>query len=157
MSRPSAPRRGSRPITVAGTFKIGNTLYDSDFIFMPLDEAQAFFNHRRRRQRHRSDGDRSRQRPGACCRRIAKAAGRDARLVPWQDINSAFFEAMQVEGNVMFLILSLIILVAALNIVSGLIMLVKDKSADIATVMALCGGWGLHCGMKIGVTGLCWF
>ncbi|HEU0095848.1 MAG TPA: FtsX-like permease family protein, partial [Rhizomicrobium sp.] len=52
-------------------------------------------------------------------------------------INSAFFEAIQVESNVMFLILSLIILVAALNIVSGLIMLVKDKSADIAILRTM--------------------
>ena len=57
-----------------------------------------------------------------------QGGGPGTRLVPWQDINSAFFEAVQVEGNVMFLILSLIILVAALNIISGLIMLVKDKS-----------------------------
>jgi lipoprotein-releasing system permease protein len=57
--------------------------------------------------------------------------------VPWQAINSAFFEAIQVESNVMFLILSLIILVAALNIVSGLIMLVKDKSADIAILRTM--------------------
>ena len=59
------------------------------------------------------------------------------RTVPWQDLNSAFFEAIQVESNVMFLILSLIILVAALNIVSGLIMLVKDKSADIAILRTM--------------------
>src|SRR6202790_3348371 len=57
--------------------------------------------------------------------------------VPWQDINSAFFEAVEVERNVMFLILSLIILVAALNIISGLIMLVKDKSADIAILRTM--------------------
>jgi len=57
--------------------------------------------------------------------------------VPWQNINSAFFEAIEVERNVMFLILSLIILVAALNIVSGLIMLVKDKSPDIAILRTM--------------------
>ena len=81
------------------------------------------------------------------------------RLVPWQDVNSAFFEAVQVEGNVMFLILSLIILVAALNIVSGLIMLVKDKSADIAILRTMGASRGavmrvfLIAGMSIGVTG----
>jgi lipoprotein-releasing system permease protein len=79
--------------------------------------------------------------------------------VPWQDINSAFFEAVQVESNVMFLILTLIILVAALNIVSGLIMLVKDKSSDIAILRTMGASRGavmrvfLIAGMSIGVTG----
>ena len=71
-----------------------------------------------------------------CCRR---SSGRrpTVRLVPWQDINGAYMEAVPVEANVMFLILSLIILVAALNIISGLIMLVKDKSADIAILRTM--------------------
>jgi lipoprotein-releasing system permease protein len=57
--------------------------------------------------------------------------------VDWQEANSSFFNAIQVERNVMFLILSLIILVAALNIVSGLTMLVKDKSGDIAILRTM--------------------
>ena len=79
--------------------------------------------------------------------------------MPWQDINSAFFEAIQVEANVMFLILSLIILVAALNIVSGLIMLVKDKSPDIAILRTMGATRGavmrifFIAGASIGVSG----
>ena len=68
---------------------------------------------------------------------IANAAGVPVRVGDWQQANSSFFTAIQVERNVMFLILTLIVLVAALNIVSGLIMLVKDKSADIAILRTM--------------------
>ena len=143
---------------VAGVFKIGNSAYDSGFVFMPLDEAQLFFN--------TGEGvtgiEVMVQKPDndiAMLPDIAKAAGPGVRLVPWQDINSAFFEAVQVESNVMFLILTLIILVAALNIVSGLIMLVKDKSSDIAILRTMGASRAavmrvfLIAGMAIGVTG----
>ena len=121
---------------VISVFRIGNTLYDSNYIFMPLNEAQLYFNY----------GDTvsgveiiltDPQADLAMLPDLTKAAGPATRAVPWQDINSAFFEAIQVESNVMFLILSLIILVAALNIVSGLIMLVKDKSPDIAILRTM--------------------
>jgi lipoprotein-releasing system permease protein len=121
---------------VISTFRIGNTLYDSNYIFMPLKEAQLYFNY----------GDTvsgvevmltDPEADLALLPDLTKAAGPMTRAVPWQDINSAFFEAIQVESNVMFLILSLIILVAALNIVSGLIMLVKDKSPDIAILRTM--------------------
>jgi lipoprotein-releasing system permease protein len=58
-------------------------------------------------------------------------------MVDWRQRNATFFNALQVERNVMFLILMLIVLVAALNIVSGLIMLVKDKGADIAILRTM--------------------
>ncbi len=121
---------------VISVFRIGNTLYDNNYIFMPLGEAQNYFDL----------GDKVSgvevmiNDPEAdlpMLPALGKAAGPMMRTVPWQDINSAFFEAIQVESNVMFLILSLIILVAALNIVSGLIMLVKDKSADIAILRTM--------------------
>src|SRR5204862_4805439 len=90
---------------------------------------------------------------------LTRAAGPASQAVPWQNINSAFFEAIKVERNVMFLILSLIILVAALNIVSGLIMLVKDKSPDIAILRTMGATRGavmrvfLITGASIGVVG----
>jgi lipoprotein-releasing system permease protein len=144
--------------TVAGTFHVGNSAYDSVFVFMPITEAQDFFNTGEgvtgiEVMVEKPDNDMAMLRP------IAAAAGRSVRLVPWQNINSAFFEAIQVEGNVMFLILSLIILVAALNIVSGLIMLVKDKSPDIAILRTMGASRAsvmrvfLIAGMSIGVTG----
>jgi lipoprotein-releasing system permease protein len=121
---------------VISVFRIGNTLYDNNYIFMPLGEAQNYFDL----------GDKvsgvevmlnDPEADLALLPALGKAAGPMMRTVPWQDLNSAFFEAIQVESNVMFLILSLIILVAALNIVSGLIMLVKDKSADIAILRTM--------------------
>jgi lipoprotein-releasing system permease protein len=68
---------------------------------------------------------------------VEQAAGDFARVTDWQQMNSSLFGALQVERNVMFLILMLIILVAALNIISGLIMLVKDKSHDIAILRTM--------------------
>jgi len=143
---------------VAGIFKVGNTAYDSNFAFMALDEAQAFFGY---------DGAVTSievmvTKPDddyAMLPALARAAGPRTRLMPWQDINGAFLEVVQVERNVMSLILSLIILVAALNIVSGLVMLVKDKSADIAILRTMGASRGaimrvfLISGMSIGIAG----
>ncbi|HEX4370679.1 MAG TPA: lipoprotein-releasing ABC transporter permease subunit [Rhizomicrobium sp.] len=144
--------------TVAGTFKIGMTQYDTSFVFMPLKEAQLFFNAEGNVSGIEvmvSDPDHDlAMLPG-----LMQAAGRDTRLIPWQDTNSSFFEALTVERNVMFLILTLIILVAALNIVSGLIMLVKDKSPDIAILRTMGASRGavmrvfMIAGASIGVTG----
>jgi lipoprotein-releasing system permease protein len=143
---------------VVSSFRIGNTLYDSNYIFMPLNEAQLYFNY----------GDTvsgievmitDPEADLALLPALTKAAGPAMQAVPWQNINSAFFEAIQVESNVMFLILSLIILVAALNIVSGLIMLVKDKSPDIAILRTMGATRGavmrifFIAGASIGVTG----
>jgi lipoprotein-releasing system permease protein len=80
-------------------------------------------------------------------------------VLPWQDFNSSLFQALEVERNTMFLILSLIVLVAALNIVSGLIMLVKDKSPDIAILRTMGASRGavmrvfFIAGASIGVVG----
>ncbi|MBA2589212.1 MAG: lipoprotein-releasing ABC transporter permease subunit [Alphaproteobacteria bacterium] len=121
---------------VISVFRLGNTLYDNNYIFMPLGEAQNYFD-----LGNRVSGVEvmlnDPEADIALLPDLGKAAGPMMRTVPWQDLNSAFFEAIQVESNVMFLILSLIILVAALNIVSGLIMLVKDKSADIAILRTM--------------------
>ena len=147
---------------VAGTFKIGNSLYDSNFVFMPLEEAQSFFNTGEgvtgiEVMVQNPDDDMTMLSPLAAA--ASRGARQGIRLVPWQNINGSFLEAVQVEGNVMFLILSLIILVAALNIISGLIMLVKDKSADIAILRTMGATRGavmrvfLIAGMSIGVSG----
>ena len=121
---------------VIGTFRIGNTLYDNNYIFMPLGEAQLYFN----------TGDavngielmvRDPEADLALVPQVAKAAGPQTRLVTWQQLNNTVLQALEVESSTMFLILSLIILVATLNIVSGLIMLVKDKSGDIAILRTM--------------------
>jgi len=143
---------------VSGTFKVGMTQYDTSFIFMPLGEAQLFFN---------SEGGVTSievmvtdpDNDLAMLPALQQVLDRNNRLVPWQETNSSFFEALQVERNVMFLILTLIILVAALNIVSGLIMLVKDKSGDIAVLRTMGASRGavmrvfLIAGASIGVVG----
>ncbi len=122
--------------TIAGTFRIGMSEYDQTFIFMPLDEAQAYFN----MDDAVSGLEVMVSNPDAIeamVPAIAQAAGPLTRVLTWQDMNSSLFGALQVERNVMFLILALIILVAALNIVSGLIMLVKDKGGDIAILRTM--------------------
>jgi lipoprotein-releasing system permease protein len=90
---------------------------------------------------------------------ITDAAGRPIFMVDWRQRNATFFSALQVERNVMFLILTLIVLVAALNIISGLIMLVKDKGHDIAILRTMGATQGavmrifLITGASIGVVG----
>ena len=69
--------------------------------------------------------------------RIAAAEQRPMIVTDWTEKNQGYFGVLPVEANVMFLILTLIVLVAALNIVSGLIMLVKDKSRDIAILRTM--------------------
>ena len=130
----TTPRR--KTYRVAGTFDIGMVEYDSTFIFMPLAEAQPFFNYDGAAQAIEimvEDPDRVAQ----WFEPIRQTAPENTRLLDWQRINEGFFSALMVERNVMFLILSLIILVAALNTISGLIMLVKDKGRDIAILRTM--------------------
>lgn len=144
--------------TVAGIFNIGMSEYDGTYIFMPLAEAQLYFNMGNTvtgLEVMVADPDAV----NAMVDPIAEAAGPYSRVLTWQKISSSLFEALSVERNVMFLILTLIILVAALNIISGLIMLVKDKSADIAILRTMGATRGavmrvfMIAGTSIGVTG----
>jgi lipoprotein-releasing system permease protein len=143
---------------VAGLFNIGMSEYDRNIVFMPLDQAQLFFNY--------GDAVPSLEvmiadpdKVDDVVEGVRQAAGDGVRVLTWRDTQSTFFDAVQVERNVMFLILTLIILVAALNIISGLYMLVKDKSADIAILRTMGATRGavmrifLITGMSIGVTG----
>ncbi len=148
-----------RAYRVVAIFDAGVNDYNASYAFLPIHAAQVFF-----------------QMPGAVSliqvmtldadhvqavtRRI-RAALPDApyRVLDWTQSNNAFFGAVQVEQNVMFLILTLIILVAAFNVVSSLIMMVKDKTRDIAVLRTIGAGRGaimrifLMCGASIGVTG----
>jgi lipoprotein-releasing system permease protein len=152
----TAPRIKAYPIQAI--FEIGMTEFDASFVFMPLVESQAYFNR---------DGDvnvieifvdnpdRTQQVRDA----IEADAPRPLVLSDWRQRNRTFFNALEVERNVMFIILALIVLVAALNIVSGLIMLVKDKTADIAIIRTMGATQGtvlrvfLITGAAIGVFG----
>lgn len=121
---------------VSGVFEIGMSEYDASMIYMPLAEAQAYFNADGLVQSieiYLKDADKvDEMRP-----LIEQAAGRQIFLTDWRQRNQTFFSALQVERNVMFMILTLIVLVAALNIISGLIMLVKDKGSDIAILKTM--------------------
>jgi len=152
----SAPKVKTYP--VAAVFQIDMSEYDASLVLMPLPEAQAYFNR---------DGDvtaievftDSPDRVDAFAKRVTAAVGRPVALVDWRQRNATFFGALQVERNVMFLILTLIVLVAALNIVSGLVMLVKDKGSDIAILRTMGASQGtimrvfLIIGASIGVVG----
>ena len=125
---------------------------------MPLDEAQDYFNAGDTVNNMVvmvDDPDHADALAGA----IGQAAGPAAHIITWQDKESSFFTALMIERNVMFLILTLIILVAALNIISGLYMLVKNKSADIAILRTMGATRGaimrifLIAGMSIGAMG----
>jgi lipoprotein-releasing system permease protein len=122
--------------TVSGIFEIGMSEYDASIIFMPLEEAQLYFNTEGIVQSIElfltNPDDVDSLRP-----KIEAAAGRQVFLTDWRQRNETFFSALQVERNVMFMILTLIVLVAALNIISGLIMLVKDKGSDIAILRTM--------------------
>ncbi|MBO6918053.1 MAG: lipoprotein-releasing ABC transporter permease subunit [Rhizobiaceae bacterium] len=128
------PRVKSYPIS--GIFEIGMSEYDASIIYMPLSEAQLYFNTEDEVQSIEVFIDEPDSvndfRP-----LIETAAERQIFITDWQQRNQTFFSALQVERNVMFMILTLIILVAALNIISGLIMLVKDKGRDIAILRTM--------------------
>jgi len=125
-----------RAYKVVATFNVGMFEYDSSFVFMPLDAAQIYFSLPQRvtdLQVMIDDPDHADE----VGRRLAAALGPNLRIYDWQQANSSFFTAVQVERNVMFLILTLIIVVAAFNIISSLIMLVKDKGRDIAILRTM--------------------
>ena len=143
---------------IAAVFEIGMSEYDAAFVFMPLTEAQAYFNRNgdvTAIEVYTNNPDRIEQ----FRKLVTEAAKRPIFMIDWRQRNATFFNALQVERNVMFLILTLIVLVAALNIVSGLIMLVKDKGRDIAILRTMGATQGsimrvfLITGAAIGVVG----
>ena len=127
----SMPRIMSYP--VMSSFFMGMYEYDSGYIFMPLETAQKYLNI----GNSVTHIDLFLDNPEDTIAVVESLA----RLLPdgfvvrdWRDLNRGFVGALQVESNVMFLILLLIVIVAAFNIVSSLVMLVKDKNKDIAVL-----------------------
>jgi lipoprotein-releasing system permease protein len=152
----TAPR--TKPYQIAAVFELGMSEYDRTMIFMPLAEAQRYFSKTgqvdvlevvvedpEKVVRFSSD--------------IREAGGPTVQVSDWRQRNETFFTVLEVERNVMFIILSLIVLVAALNIISGLMMLVKDKGRDIAILRTMGASKGavmrvfLITGASIGVVG----
>ena len=158
MTTPFGVKPRVKRYEVVYVFRIGMSQYDDAFVFMPLDEAQRFFDRAGRVDQIEVMVERPDQ-VSRIGRELQPVIGEGARLWNWQQANGAFLSALRVERNVMFLILTLIILVAALNIISGLIMLVKEKNRDIGILrtMGLTRGAVLRvffiCGAAIGVVG----
>nr|WP_191059770.1 lipoprotein-releasing ABC transporter permease subunit [Geminicoccus harenae] len=122
--------------TVGAVFEIGMYEYDNSFVYLSLADAQRYFQTGEgvtaiELEVHHPDqvGD---LRPG-----IEQLLPPGTQLLTWQQVNSHFFNALLVERNVMFLILTLIVLVAAFNIITGLTMLVRSKTRDIAVLRSM--------------------
>lgn len=152
----TTPRMKGYPITAI--FEVGMSEYDSSIVYMPFSEAQLYFNMDGRAQAIEIYVDNP-DNVDALKPKVEEAAQRPITMVDWRERNRTFFDALQVERNVMFMILTLIVLVAALNIISGLIMLVKDKGHDIAILRTMGATRGailrifLMTGAAIGVVG----
>jgi lipoprotein-releasing system permease protein len=130
----SAPRR--KQYLVGGLFSIGMSEYDQAYLYMPLEQAQIFFGRDSAvdvievttKDPDRIDGVKA---------KVAELAGPGAVVTDWRDRNSSFFNALEVERTAMAMVLTLIIIVAGLNIISGLVMLVKNKGQDIAILRTI--------------------
>jgi lipoprotein-releasing system permease protein len=144
--------------TVVAVFDVGMFEYDSAFVYLPFEAAQVYFRLQGMAsgvEVRLTDPDQAR----AVGRQIIQRIGFNYRIYDWQQANAQFVSALQVERNVMFLILTLIIVVAAFNIISSMIMLVKDKGRDIAILRTMGASRGtimrvfVIAGASIGVLG----
>ncbi|WP_363347526.1 lipoprotein-releasing ABC transporter permease subunit [Methylocystis echinoides] len=151
-----APR--IKAYTVAAIFSIGMSEFDNVFVYMPLAEAQLFFNKAKEAtvvEAFVDDPDEM----DLFRARLDKAVARPLIVTDWRQRNKTFFDTLQVEKNILFIILTLIVIVAAFNIISGLTMLVKDKTQDIAILRTMGASRGavlrvfLIIGASIGVMG----
>jgi len=122
---------------VAMIFDVGMFEYNSGYVFMPLDSAQNFFQMSPSSANILEVMTQNPSQVDDVKKALSVALEGRAGVYDWRDSNSSFFSAIQVERNVMFLILTLIILVAAFNIISSMIMLVKDKGRDIAIMRTM--------------------
>lgn len=124
---------------VVAIFEVGEYNYDSSYFFMPLSQAQKYFQYRGEvaaLEISLSDPDLAAEYTPVIEQKISEM-GLSGRIVDWRILNKGFFNALQVERNVMFIILSFIILIAVFNIISTMIMMVKDKTRDIAILRTI--------------------
>ncbi|MFM9938955.1 MAG: lipoprotein-releasing ABC transporter permease subunit [Hyphomicrobiaceae bacterium] len=152
----NAPRIKAYPVTAI--FELGMSEYDKTVVLMPLLESQKYFNRREQVDVIEILVDKP-QEIANYMAPLKNAGGSGVHLTDWKMRNQTFLGVLEVERNVMFMILSLIIVVAAMNIISGLIMLVKDKSRDIAILRTMGATKGavmrvfLITGASIGIVG----
>ena len=142
---------GTNPIrktfTVGGIFTVGMSQYDDLFVYMPLQQAQLFFG----RDQSVDEIEIMLDDPDQIDTvepLIKTAAGPNGLITDWRSQNQSFFNALQVERNTMFLILLMLVFIAAANIISGLVMLVKNKGRDIAILRIF-----FMAGASVGVAG----
>ncbi len=147
-----------RAYEVGALFEVGMFEFDNSFILMSMPAAQLYFQLENRASMIELMVDNPDNVAGFRMT-LVPLVGEVGQLTDWQQMNSQFFNALKVERNVLFLILSLIIMVAAFNIISGMIMLVKDKGRDIAILRTVGATRGtimrifFMSGAAIGVTG----
>ncbi len=126
---------------IGGLFSVGMSEYDQSFIYMPLNQAQLFFGRDAAVDFVEIKLDDPDKAPGLK-HALERAAGPGAIVTDWTEKNRAYFGALQVERNVMRMIFMFIVALAALNIISGLVMLVKNKGRDIAILRTIGAGRG---------------
>ena len=152
----TAPRL--RQFKLVAIFRVGLSEYDLNFTFASIETASSFFGF----GAHQGAIDVIIDDPDLIDMRapqLRAAAGDDTYLTDWKQSNRTLTGVLKVERNVMFLILTMILLVAALNIISGLIMLVRDKGRDIAVLRSMGASRGMVMriffitGASIGVAG----
>ncbi len=152
----TAPR--TKQYMVSSIFELGMAEYDRTLLFMPLAEGQRFFAKNGEVDMIEALVD-DPEHVGNMLPVIRHAGGPTIQVTDWRQRNETFFTVLDVERTVMFIILSLIILVAALNIISGMMMLVKDKGRDIAILRTMGATKGammrvfLITGASIGIVG----
>ncbi|WP_321391514.1 lipoprotein-releasing ABC transporter permease subunit [Emcibacter sp.] len=133
----TVPRLSS--YVIKAIFEVGEYNYDSGYFFMPLDQAQKYFKYGDTVQYLEitlTHPDLINETYPYVDQRL-KATGHLGRLIDWRVLNRSFFNALQIERNVMFIILTLIILVAVFNVISTMIMLVRSKNKDIAILRTM--------------------
>lgn len=125
--------------TISAIFEVGEYNYDSNYFFVPLPAAQTYFQYGDQAgalEVTLTHADMVGEVYPLLAQRIVDS-GLTGRIIDWQQLNQAFFNALQIERNAMFIILSLIILVAVFNVISTMIMLVKSKTRDIAVLRTM--------------------
>lgn len=143
---------------VAAVFEVGMYEYDNSFAFMPMEAAQLYFKLPSAASSIEIMVDDPDNVP-ALQYAISTKLGPGYRIVDWQEANASFFGAIQVERNVMFIILTLIVIVATFNIVSGQFMLVMMKGRDVAILRTMGATRGMIMrifmlsGFSIGIVG----
>lgn len=148
----------TKPYPITAVFEMGMAEYDRTMVFMPLAEAQRYFSRGLEVDALEIVSENP-EKVDEYSVAIKKAGGPTIHVSDWRARNETFFTVLEVERNVMFIILSLIVLVAALNIISGLMMLVKDKGRDVAILRTMGATRGavmrvfLITGASIGVVG----